>query len=236
MAAETFIIGAFRFGGGMTPRAKNTKAKRKADAPIRSVGRPTTYNPETHPDRAMNYALLGMSDVEIAAAFGDRAMNYALLGMSDVEIAAAFGIDAATLYRWQSRYPEFRESSLAGKAEADSRVVRSLYERARGMVVPAVKVVARQDREAEIVRYDEYLPPDVNAARLWLFNRRPREWRDRKEIEVSGGIEHRVMAMTQEERMARLQALLEKAGQVIEGEAVEVAAAEDTGDDQALPD
>src|SRR5262245_25262254 len=74
-------------------------SKRKAGASKRSVGRPTAYDPETHLERAMNYALLGMSDVEIAAAFN---------------------IDGATLYRWQNRYPEFRESITAGKAEADA--------------------------------------------------------------------------------------------------------------------
>ena len=178
--------------------------KRKPGAPKRNVGRPTAYDSATHPERAMNLGLLGMSDIEIAAAFN---------------------IDAATLYRWQYRYPEFRESIRAGKIEADARVVKSLYDRACGMMVPVVKVLARQDREAEIVQYDDYLPPDVNAARLWLFNRQPDRWRDRKSVEVVGGIEHRIALMSSEERLEELRRLQAKVdllmGNVIEGETVE---------------
>jgi len=92
-------------------------------------------------------------------------------------------------------------------------------------MVPVVKVLARQDREAEIVQYDDYLPPDVNAARLWLFNRQPDRWRDRKSVEVVGGIEHRIALMSSEERLEELRRLQAKVdllmGNVIEGETVE---------------
>ena len=179
--------------------------KRKPGVLKRSVGRPTAYDPATHPERAMNYALLGMSDIEIAAAFN---------------------IDQATLYRWQNRHPEFRESIKAGKVEADARVVKRLYERACGMMVPVVKVLARQDREAEIVQYEDYLPPDVNAARLWLFNRQPGRWRDKREIEVTGSLEHRIALMSSEERLEELSRLQAKVDllmtNVIERESVEV--------------
>jgi len=93
-------------------------------------------------------------------------------------------------------------------------------------MVPVVKVLARQDREAEIVRYEDHLPPDVNAARLWLFNRQPGRWRDRKSVEVVGGIEHRIALMSSEERLEELRRLQAKVdllmGNVIEAETHEV--------------
>ena len=48
------------------------------------------------------------------------------------------------------------------------------------------------------------------------------ERRERREVEVSGGLEHTIMLMTPEQRLARLLELQKKAGLVIAGEAVEV--------------
>ena len=30
----------------------------------------------------------------------------------------------------------------------------------------------------------EHVPPDVNACRLWLMNRRPDKWRDKPEVSL----------------------------------------------------
>ena len=37
----------------------------------------------------------------------------------------------------------------------------------------------------------EHVPPETLACVIWLKNRRPKEWRDRTQHEVSGQIEHR---------------------------------------------
>jgi len=39
------------------------------------------------------------------------------------------------------------------------------------------------------------------------LNRRPREWRERREVEVTGTLEHRLAQMTPEERLQRLREL-----------------------------
>ena len=90
------------------------------------------------------------------------------------------------------------------------------------MSIPAMKVFYDKDR-GEVVpfTYDEVLPPDVNAARLWLFNRQPARWRERREIDLSGTIQHRIEQMTPEERLARLRELQAKAGLIIEAEVIE---------------
>lgn len=173
-------------------------------------GRPTLYDPAETP----------------GAVF-----KYALLGLNDAEIAAALQVDETTLNTWKRRYPEFREQLQRGKLIADAEVANSLYMRAKGgLRLPAVKIFLPKDAtEPVYAPYEEVLAPDVHAARTWLTNRQPRFWRDRREVEVTGGIEHQISVLSAEERAQRLQVLLAQAGQIIEGEAVDV----DSEDDQA---
>ena len=69
-------------------------------------------------------------------------------------------------------------------------------------------------------------PINVNAARLWLFNRQPDRWRDRKSVEVVGGIEHRISLMSEAERLEELRRLQAKVdllmGPVIDDETREL--------------
>lgn len=124
------------------------------------VGRPTDYRPE----------------------YCEQALELCLNGATDEEIADTFGVHVATLYRWKAKYPEFREALKAGKEACDERVVRSLYHRAVGYTFNAVKIMQNQG-EPLIVPYKEHVPPDVGAAKLWLTNRQPEEWRDKVETE-----------------------------------------------------
>lgn len=171
-------------------------------------GRPTLYDPAETPDAAFKYALLGLNEAEIAAALG---------------------VDEKTLTTWKRRYPEFVDKLRRGKDVADAEVANSLYMRAKGgLRMPAVKIFLPKDVTKPVYApYEEVLPPDVQAARLWLTNRQPLRWRDRREVEVSGGIEHQLSLLSAADREARLAALLEKAGRIIEGEAVEIAASDD---------
>src|SRR4051812_47469279 len=89
--------------------------------------------------------------------------------------------------------------------------------------VPAVKIFMPPGAtEPVYAPYVEHLPPDVGAAKLWLLNRQPNRWREKREIEVSGSIEHQIAQMSPEQRLERLRELQAKAALVIECETVEV--------------
>lgn len=168
----------------------------------RGVGRPTVYEGEAH---------------------CSRATKLALLGLTDEEIAHQFGISDLTFGTWKKKHPEFLSALLAGGVEADAEIAHSLYNRGRGMKLPAVKIFYDKDQGGPVYApYVEHLPPDVGAGKLWLINRRAKDWRERKELEVTGTLEHRLAAMSPEERRARLIELQAKAALVIEGEATEV--------------
>jgi hypothetical protein len=192
------------------PAAKKPRERRRPTLPKfqqkRRAGRPPIYE----------------------EAFGPRARKLALLGFTEVEIAAQFGINPDTLTVWKRNHPEFSVALDSGKAEADAEVAASLFERATGAKVPAVKIflgpVGKEGESPQPIYapYTQYHPPETGAAKLWLTNRQPERWRERKEIEHMGSLEHRISLMTPEQRRARLRELQAKAADVIDGEAEEV--------------
>src|SRR5713101_9122363 len=168
------------------------------------TGRPTIYRPE----------------------LATLARKLALLGATDQEMADALGIDQGTLDRWEMRHKEFRIAIQHGKIRADAEIAQSLYNRARGMSLPAVKIFqGTPEGGPVIVPHQEHLPPDVGAAKLWLSRRQPDLWRERRQVDVSGSLEHRLNQMTPEERaadavelMARVRRRLAEYRQTIEHE------------------
>src|SRR6266702_5781417 len=125
---------------------------------------------------------------------------------------------------WKTRHKEFRITIQLGKIRADAEIAQSLYNRARGMSLPAVKIFqGTPEGGPVIVPHQEHLPPDVGAAKLWLSRRQPERWKERQEVDVSGTLEHRLNQMTPEERaadavelMARVRCRLAEYQQTIE--------------------
>lgn len=133
-----------------------------------------------------------MADVgrpsEYRDEYVEQAAKLCALGATDFELANFFQVHTATIYRWKNLYPEFCEAVIAGKEAADARVERSLYNRAVGYSFESEKVFQFQ---GEIIRAEtvEHVPPDPSAALNWLKNRQPDKWRDKQEVQHSGGID-----------------------------------------------
>lgn len=109
------------------------------------------------------------------------------LGMTNEEMAEHMGISVATFYNWQKKFPSFLEAIKEGKSESDSMVVAALFERAIGKTYVESEVV--KDGSGEIVKtkhIKKNVPPDINAVRMWLFNRDPHRWVDKTQTELSG--------------------------------------------------
>lgn len=118
-----------------------------------------------------------------------QAEKLCLLGATDQEIADFFEVSIRTLYQWKSVHPEFSQALKAGKEEADERVVRSLFQRAIGYEQDEVKIfMPAGAKEPVYAPYRAKIAPDVTAGIFWLKNRRPAEWRDKREVEHSGAI------------------------------------------------
>lgn len=87
-------------------------------------------------------------------------------GLSNEQIAANLGVNVATLYEWRLRHPEFAESIKKGKEVADREVENALHQSA--------------------------LSGNIVAQIFWLKNRKPGQWRDKQDVEHSGGLEIKV--------------------------------------------
>jgi len=127
-------------------------------------GRPTAYDPDTH---------------------NDWVWALALQGFTDVEIAKKMGISKATLNNWKKEYPDFLDSIKRGKEGPDSKVVRSLYQRATGYDAEDSKIIldAATGRPIRIERTKRHVPPDVTAGIFWTKNRQADQWRDNKKLD-----------------------------------------------------
>ena len=108
------------------------------------------------------------------------------LGATDMEIADFFEVDVRTINRWKGAHEEFCHALKVGKENADKRVERSLFNRANGYEHEEtdIRVVDGQIVQTEIRKH---YPPDTTACIFWLKNRKPAEWRDKQEMEMSGG-------------------------------------------------
>lgn len=129
------------------------------------MGRPTKFKPE----------------------YVEQARKLCKLGATDQELADFFEVALSTLNLWKIEHPAFSESLKLGKETADERVVQALYNRAMGYSHPDtdIRVVDGSIVETPMIKH---YAPDTTAAIFWLKNRRPGEWRDKQELEISGSL------------------------------------------------
>lgn len=121
------------------------------------------------------------------ATFAKQAEKLCQLGATDPDLAEFFGVSLRTISNWKAEHEEFLQALKGGKEQADDRVERSLYQKAVGFEQDAVKIfMPAGASEPVYAPYREKIAPDTTAAIFWLKNRRPEQWRDKRELEHSG--------------------------------------------------
>ena len=84
-------------------------------------------------------------------------------GLTDEQIAHNMGIGARTLYEWKNEYPQIAQTLKKTKEVVDRAVENALYKKA--------------------------IEGDTTAMIFWLKNRRPLDWRDKRETALSGAVD-----------------------------------------------
>jgi hypothetical protein len=130
------------------------------------VGRPTLYKPE----------------------YAEQAVELVGFGATDKDLAKHFKVHVDTIEEWKKVYPEFSESIKTAKDQVDTKVVRSLFERAMGYHHPETKIVTFEGEITDQIDVERYYPPDATALIFWLKNRQPSQWRDRQDVAISGAL------------------------------------------------
>lgn len=128
-------------------------------------GRPTLYKPE----------------------YADLAYKFSILyrDVTNEKLAELFDVSIATISNWKKDYPEFLDAVKRGGKQAVAEVATSLYKRSIGYEHEAEKIFY-DSKEGKVIRasYTEKYPPDTSAAKLFLVNKAPEEWRDKVTVEI----------------------------------------------------
>lgn len=116
-----------------------------------------------------------------------RISGWARDGLTYQQIADNMHINVTTLRDWRKAYPSI-DSALKESADiADRHVENALYKRALGYTYDEVTQELRlnkdtgEERFVETRRVTKQVLPDVTAQIYWLKNRKPKDWRDKRE-------------------------------------------------------
>lgn len=110
-------------------------------------------------------------------------------GLTDEQISNNLGISTTTFYEYKNKYPEFSDTLKKGKEVVDYEVENALLKRALGYEYKEVTTESRWNREKEIYEMvitkevTKQVAPDTTAQIYWLKNRKPKQWRDKIEID-----------------------------------------------------
>lgn len=105
-------------------------------------------------------------------------------GLTDEQIAHNMKISVATLYNYKNKYLEILETLKKGKEIVDYEVENSLLKKALGYTKTLNK--QKVTNLGDVIDYKEeiYVAPDTTAIIYWLNNRRPKQWRNKQEIDT----------------------------------------------------
>ncbi|NBI64922.1 helix-turn-helix domain-containing protein [Clostridiales bacterium] len=113
-------------------------------------------------------------------------------GLTDERIAENIGINRDTLYRWKKEHSDISDALKRGKEVIDRQVENALLKRALGYQYEEVKEKTEGGLVTERTVTVKEVVPDVTAQIFWLKNRKPEEWRDKRQIEHSGEVSEKL--------------------------------------------
>ena len=105
-------------------------------------------------------------------------------GLTLEQIAGNMGIARQTLNEWRKAHDSISNALKLTRELADIEVENALYKRAVGYDYEE-ETVEDGPKGTKVTHTKKRMAPDVTAQIFWLKNRKPFEWRDRKnEIEA----------------------------------------------------
>ena len=119
-------------------------------------------------------------------------------GLTDIQIAKNLGISKDTFYKYKKEHADFADSLKRNKEVADREVENALFKRAMGyeytettyerienaVIEPDGSI--KMEPGTKIKTVVKQVAPDTTAQIFWLKNRKPTDWRDKRETELTG--------------------------------------------------
>ena len=115
-------------------------------------------------------------------------LNWCKDGLIEDDIVKKLNIAMSTFSRYKVEHEELREALKRGKEVIDYEVEQKLLKRAMGYDYNEVKNVTDPDGGITTTITVKSVIPDTTAQIFWLKNRKPKEWRDKQEVELNGNL------------------------------------------------
>lgn len=109
-------------------------------------------------------------------------------GLIDEQIAHNMGIRRSTLSEWKKRFPDIADALKKNKNIVDIEVENALYKRAVGYEYTEKTIEIDDDGKKRVKVTKKRMAPETLAIIFFLKNRKPEDWRDKREVEVKGEI------------------------------------------------
>lgn len=126
-------------------------------------------------------------------------------GLTDEQISKNLGIAYSTFREYVKKYSALSAALKKGKEIVDIEVENALLKRALGYKYDEVTKELIEDKETGIAELKvtkvvtKEVVPDTTAQIFWLKNRKPEEWRDKKEVKHDGNINNPYENLTKEQ-------------------------------------
>lgn len=156
--------------------------------------------------------------------------DWARSGLTEEQIAHNMGIRRETLIDWKRKYPNISNTLKRGKEVVDIEVENALLKRALGYRFTEVtkeRVIEYDPTTGEPTgshlvvtkEVEKEVQPDTTAQIFWLKNRKPEQWRDKRDISVEGELNTAVSDLSDEQLTDRIAKLRSKLGLNIDEQA-----------------
>ena len=135
-------------------------------------------------------------------------------GLTDEQIAKNLGIAYSTFREYKNKHSALSAALKRGKEVVDIEVENALLKRALGYKYNEVTKERDKDTGELVVTkvVTKEVVGDTTAQIYWLKNRKPEDWRDKKEIEHSGVLENKITNLTDEQIDEEIRKLHQKLG------------------------
>lgn len=130
-------------------------------------------------------------------------------GLTMDNIAKNLDVAKSTFFEYVKEHSELSDSLKKNKEVADVIIENELYEKAKGKVITLNKVKVLNDGSCIDYQEEAYIPGDTTAQIFWLKNRKPKEWRDKQEIEHSGTLDVDIERMNDDEILAGIETAIQ---------------------------
>ena len=104
-------------------------------------------------------------------------------GLTNEQIASNLGIGETTFYKIIKEHSEVSEVLKKGKEIIDYEVENALLKRALGYTKTLKKQKVTKDGDVVEIKEEVHVPADTTAQIYWLNNRKPKQWRNKVDIE-----------------------------------------------------